>query len=203
MNSDRTPNQVVADSSFYLLFYADLDDRMSLHRIVKEYELFIGERIRYEIRRHIAGDSITEASLHDVYHDVDFSRILRDFYSFLKTQFPQYSNWIDDGEFEAMGISYELIRGGLLRYLIIDDNDARIFVENQLSTLEHVLARTPTFLHKACRRDDRLSSEFVISIMVNIEEAIRIGKRPLNLTKESWEKYIKPLINDLTEDNGG
>lgn len=203
MSRDRTPNQVVADSSFYLLFYADLNDRASLHRIAREYDFFVGERIRYEIRNHITNDNVIGSLLNNVEHNIDFSRILKDFYSFLRRQFPQYSNWIDDGEFEAMGISYQLSRWGLLKYLIMDDKDARTFVESHLSTVGRALVRTPSFLHKTCKNDNRLSSEFVVSIMMRIVEAIRMGKRPLNLTEENWEKYIKPLINDLTEDNGG
>jgi hypothetical protein len=190
-------SHVVADTSFYLLFYADIGDKESLHHLLRQFEMHAGERLRSELKKHIVDDPVFDQSVHNVSNDVDFVRILKSFYSFLHEQFPEYANWLVDGEFEAMGISYHLNRRGILRYLVMDDKDARSFVEGQLATLRSVLVRTPIFLYKAHKVDKKLGRKFVVEILENIRTAIARGKSPLNLDFEAWEKYIKPLIDSM------
>ena len=190
-------SHVVADSSFYLLFYADLGDKDSLHHVLRQFEMCAGERLRGELNRHIANDPDFDQLVHNVSNDIDFVQILKSFYSFLYNQFPEYANWLADGEFEAIAISYHLNRRRILRYLVIDDKDARSFVEKRLATLRRALVRTPIFLYKAYTVDKKLKQEFVVGIFENIRMAIALGKSPLNLDSEGWGKYIKPLIDDM------
>jgi len=191
----------VADSSFYILFYADLEDSKSLHTILNNFKMFIGEKILLELKRYVCQDQNFSKLINDVSSDVDFSLLLKRFYHFLRQEFPQYNNWIMDGEFEAMGISYHLKRQGVLNYLIIDDNDARDFAKRELVSLKDALIRTPTFLHKSCVNGD-LDREFVISILKRVKGAIERGKSPFYLDCEGWKKYISPIVDDLMEEFG-
>jgi len=197
----KTHQKIVADSTFYLLFYADLSDCDSLHKIIMAFDFYVGNKIKDELKNHISKDDVFSKRILDVSQDVNFIQILKGFYQFLQREFPTYSNWIKDGEFEAIGISYHLNRMGRLRFLIIDDNDARRFVEKELNTLHQFLIRTPAFLCVSCK-NGHFDKAFVVKILNNIKVSIEAGKSPLRLEINGWKKYIKPLIDSLPEENG-
>lgn len=193
--------QVIADSTFYILFYNDIGDTESLYYILTKYNMYIGNRLKYELRNHISKDSKFLSLIKDKELDVDFGELLKNFYEFLLIECPDSVKNISDAEYEVMGISYLFKQNGLLDYLIIDDKFAYNFVIRNLSYIKENLVRTIGFLCKGCKEDRILEIEFVIDILNNIEKSIYDGKNPLYLTKDVWNKEIKPIIINLMEEN--
>lgn len=190
---------VVADSTFYILFYGDLEDPESLYHILKKYELYVGEQIKRELEHHIYEDKRFKRLVKDVTVDVNFVKLLREFYNNIIREFPQITPRITDGEFEAMGLSYLLKQYEILKYLVLDDKQAHKFVENQLVTLKPYLVWTVKFLYNGHSKDMFLEKEFIKRIFYAIKEAIIKGRKPLHLTEHSWELYVKPLLVRMEE----
>jgi len=193
--------QVIADSTFYILFYNDICDTKSLYYILKKYNMYLGNRLKYELRNHISDDSKFLSLINDKDLDVDFGELLKNFYEFLLIEYPDSVKDINDGEYEVMGISYLFKQNGSLDNLIIDDKYAYNFVINNLSFIKENLVRTIGFLKNGCKKDKTLEIDFVRDIFNNIEKSIDNGKNPLYITKDVWNKEIKPTILDLMEEN--
>ncbi|MHA2430398.1 MAG: hypothetical protein ACXACC_05110 [Promethearchaeota archaeon] len=73
---------VIADTTFYLLFYNDIKDSESLYHILKKYEMYIGKRIKYELKKHIIDDKKFQMLIKNIETDVDFGELLKIFYQF-------------------------------------------------------------------------------------------------------------------------
>jgi hypothetical protein len=193
--------QVIADSTFYILFYNDIYDTESLYCILKKYHMYIGNRLKHELRHHISKDSKFLSLINDKELDVDIGELLKNFYEFLLVEYPDYVKDINDGEYEVMGISYLFKQSGSLDYLIIDDKYAYNFVLKNLNYIKENLVRTIGFLSNGCKKDKILEIKFVKDILNKIEKSIDNGKNPLYITKDVWNKEIKPTILDLLEES--
>ena len=194
---------VVADSSFYILFYGDIGDPSILHTISEEYELHIGKVLKNELKMHLEPDRKIKQGLIDVSTDVDFVRLIEDYCDVIKIAFPDLGSWKDDGEFEAIGLSYVLRQYGKLKYLIIDDKKPRNFVLTNLDSIKQYLVRTIRFLYDAYGIDKTLNREQVLRTYEDILESIKRGRRPLSLTKGQWFKYVKPFMENIEGDGNG
>lgn len=190
-------DRVAADSTFYIFFYADIKDKDSLYYILKNYDMYVGERIKEELNRHIHKDAIFNELIIDTNTDVDFSELLRVFYNFLTSEYPQIQGKIKDGEYEAIGIAYLLKEIKTLKYLIIDDKYAYNFIIKNLDSIKENLVRTIRFLYLSHIKDSILEKELVIDILMALKKEIDEGKTPLYITKDMWERDVKPLVDKL------
>jgi len=193
---------VIADTTFYLLFYSDIEDTESLYHILQKFEMYIGNKIKYELRRHITKDEKFQLLIKDIGTDIDFGELLRIFYQFLLTEYPTYVKDISNAEYEAIGISYLLKQNNSLDYLIIDEKYAYNFVLNNLDYLKRNLVRTIRFLYMSCLMDDILDKKYVIDVLDKIEKEIWKGKNPLYLTKDIWNEEVRPIILKLKGEQG-
>lgn len=191
---------VIADTTFYLFFYSDIKDSKSLYHILKKYDMYIGKKIKYELRKHITNDKEFQLLIRDIDTDVDFGELLKIFYQFLLKEYPEYVKNISNAEYEAISISYLLKQNDELDYLIIDEKYAYNFVMNNLNYLKQNLVRTIRFLYISSIIDKILSKKYVIGILDKIEKAIWNGENPLYLTKDIWNKEIKPIVLELKGD---
>lgn len=194
---DKKMKIVIADTTFYLLFYNDIKDSESLYHILKKYEMYIGKRIKYELKKHIIDDKKFQMLIKNIETDVDFGELLKIFYQFLLKEYPKYIKDISKGEYEAIGISYLLKQNSSLDYLIIDDKYAYTFVMNNLIYIKSNLVRTIRFLFIGSSVDKILDKMYVINILGKIEKEILSGKNPLYLTKDIWNKEIRPTVLKL------
>jgi len=174
---------VIADTTFYLLFYNDIKDKEGLYHILQKYDMYIGDKIKYELRRHITKDKDFSLLIKDIETDIDFGKLLRIFYQFLLTEYPKYVKDISNAEYEVIGISYLLKQNNKLDYLIIDEKYAYNFVMNNLNYLKRNLVRTIRFLYISCLIDKILDKKYVIDVLDKIEKAIWNGENPLYLQK--------------------
>ncbi len=192
--------QTIADSTFYIFFYDEIQDKNSLYHILKHFNMRIGPRVKYELRKHIEGDVIFSSIIGEKKTDVDFGAILKNFYEFLQNEFSDSIHDIKDGEYEVMGIAYLYKENGILDYLIIDDKYAFKFVKRNLPSIKENLIRTIGFLYAGYKKDNVLDKEFVIDILNKVENTIYAGKKPIYITEEIWRTRIKPTLSDLMED---
>lgn len=192
---------IVADSSFYILFYKELEDPISLHMISGNYDFYIGKRLKSELRDYMRSDEIFRQTVIDVSDEVDFIRLLDDYYSVINGLHPGIGAWKNDGEFEVIGLSYILKQYNKLKYLIIDDKTPYNFVKRNLAHISPFLVRTIGFLHVAYKDDKSLDGQHVIDIYNCFLKSIENGKRPLNLTKNQWFKIVEPIIIEIKSDD--
>ena len=190
----------VADSSFYIFFYTDIQTPKSLYLILKHYNFIIGKQIKKEISQYILKDDAIKNLVSDVTIQMDYIRLLKDFYNFLIKIHPEIKSSIDDGEWEAIGISYLLHEQNELRHIIIDDKKARNFIQNRLTTLLPYLQWTVQFLFTACVKDNKISKDLVLDICYRIREEITKGRSPLFITSDHWQKNVEPNIKKMEGD---
>lgn len=131
--------------------------------------------------------------------EVDFSNLLKGFYNFLRSEYPEIKDDITDGEFEAMGISYYLKTHKNFNYLIIDDQNAYYFAKKNLDFISNDVVRTLRFLFNSHVEDSNLEKEFVIGVFRDTKSSIDNGEKPLNISKETWDSEIEPLFQRLKE----
>ncbi|MFW5895649.1 MAG: hypothetical protein ACOCT9_02785 [archaeon] len=192
---------VVADSTFYILFYGDIKDDRSLYHILDKYEMFVGEKLEDELEKHIKGDRTFEELTNNIDEEVDFGHLLQTFYDFLLSEYPELNQRIKDAEYEAIGMSYLLKQYDNLNYLIIDDKYPYNFVDQNLPFIQSELNRTIGFLYSSCKEEGILEERFVLNILDEIEKAIERGENPLYLTRNIWNEKIKPLKTKLDGDD--
>jgi len=92
--------RVVADSTFYLLFYGDINDQRSLYQILKEYDMYLGEKLRNELEEHIKNDKTFHELTNDIEEEVNFGELIKSFYEFLLDEYPNLNRKIEDAEYE-------------------------------------------------------------------------------------------------------
>lgn len=184
---------VVADSTFYILFYSDIHDNKSLYHILDKYDMYVGKKLKDELKNHIGTDHVFQKLTNDIEHEVDFALLLKSFYTFLLKEYPEVNHKINDAEYEAMGLSYLLKQHENLCHLIIDDKYAYNFVNRNLAYIKTELKRTLGFLYYSYDKEAILERDFVAKIFDKIEKSIEEGGKPLYLTKEIWNEKIRPL----------
>jgi len=114
---------------------------------------------------------------------------------------------INDGEYEAIGLAYNLEIRNLLKYLIIDDRKPYKFVKRHFPHLEKYLTGTIGFLEYCCCIENYIGSEKAIRLLMEIKkltEDASDGNRPCSMDKRRYEKIIDPVIERIRSwDDGG
>ncbi|MCK5015618.1 MAG: hypothetical protein KAS32_00985 [Candidatus Peribacteraceae bacterium] len=188
---------IVADSSFHIFFCSEINETSILKKIVQAYEMYYGDAIKNEVLNCISENKDVYNNVENISLDINFKNILSDFYDYLLNQYSQLKNRIDDGEWEAIGISYHLHSIGKMEYLIIDEKYAYNFVISKLPTLRTHIVRTLRFVYSASKKDAKLNQTDAIYIFNRTKEEIRSGKTPLYLTRDIWDARIEPLMARL------
>jgi hypothetical protein len=194
---------IAADASFYILFYKDLTDVASLHIISENYDMYVTNKLKLELMKHIDHDIKFKQLVIDISNDVDVVKVLENYCETIKLFYPNIGSWKNGGEFEVIGLAYILKQYGLLSYIIIDDSAPYNFVKNNLSNINEHLIRSIGFLYASFKQDELLKGEHVIEIYNNIFLAIKQGKRPLNITEKGWVEIVKPYIIAIESDLDG
>jgi len=190
-------NGVSADSSFYICFVDDLEEKEWIYKFIKLYSFYIGRRVLSEIPDTLLNDDDFRNSVTVVDYD---------YYSLIKPIFGRDPKHLEDGEYEAIGIAHYLDILGELRYLILDDRRAKNFVKNNFEYLADKVVGTIGFIRNSCLEDRKLECEKGVEILNKIKETVKSGKkRPLNLNEKKCKEIIDPIIEELLRggNNGG
>ncbi len=189
MNSE---DSVVSDSSFYIAFLSphEIDDPETLVEILKKYKFFIGRVVLDEISQKHG----------DIVDDIGFKGIVKilEKYDYSSLLSIIGNRVFEKGEYECMAIAYFLYRKSGLHSLILDDNPARKWINNNIPELSKFVRYSLRFLVNCCCSDGKLSEEKINDILNKVVLAIQMGKRPFNLT----ERNIYVVEQLLTEVNG-
>jgi hypothetical protein len=194
---------IAADASFYILFYNDINDVASLHLISENYDMYITNKLKLELKKHIDSDILFKQLVIDISNEIDIANMLENYCETIKLFYPSIGSWKNGGEFEVIGLAYILKQYDLLSYVIIDDSAPHNFVKNNLSSISNHLIRSIGFLYASFKQDRLLKGEHVIEIYNSIFLATKKGKRPLNITEKGWVEIVKPYIIAIQSDLDG
>ena len=183
-------DSVVSDSSFYIAFLSphEIDDPETLVEIIKKYKFFIGKVVLREISEKHGDivDDIGFRSMVKILENYDYSSLL----SIIGDRV------FEKGEYESMAIAYFLYKKSGLHSLILDDNSARKWVDNNIPDLSKFVRYSLRFLVNCCCSDGKLSEEKVNAILNKVVLAIRMGRRPFNLTERNIY-VVDQLLNEV------
>lgn len=136
--SDRINlRQVVADSTFYICFLEDINQPEKLVYILKLFVFRITPIVYKEVSK-CKNYAIIETSC-PIVRDSNIGEILKPFFS--KKQ-------IEKGETEVIELAYEFYSDGTHIPFILDDEEARYFVERNLKDLSSSMTGTVGFVAK-------------------------------------------------------
>ena len=156
-------SKVVADSSFYICFLDDIKRPKYLVRILNHFEFIIGKVIHEEIKRsqnYSYIKTIMEEKVIQFEYE-NYGEILKPFFSIKEIQ---------KGEHEVIAISIILVRLGFLDIIIIiDDKDARKFIERNFKDIYHLLKYTVKFIVECYSKYKIFSKEEVKEILTLIK----------------------------------
>jgi predicted nucleic acid-binding protein len=175
----NSEDSVVSDSSFYIAFLSphEIGDPETLVEILKKYRFFIGRVVLDEIsEKH--GDIVNDIGFNGmvkILENYDYSSLL----SIIGNKV------FEKGEYECMAIAYFLYRKSGLHSLILDDKSARRWVNNNIPELSKFVRYSLRFIVNCCCSDGKLSEEKVNAILNKVVLAIRMGRRPFNLTERN------------------
>jgi len=175
----KKSNFIVADSSFYLCFLEDIKRPDILILMLAEFEFAIGGKIHSEISRCEHYKSIDANEHLTILSDYDFSEALRPFFS-------KYENI--KGEGEAIALAVILFGLHKLDKLILDENEPRRWVENNLPHLIPIMIGTVGFIGKCCYEFHVLDKEESLQILSEIQ------KSPFRVTDKVLNE-VRSLIN--------
>jgi predicted nucleic acid-binding protein len=136
--SDRINiRQVVADSTFYICFLEDINQPEKLIQLLKLFVFRITPIVYKEVSK--CKNYVMVATSFPIVRHANTGEILRPFFS--KKQ-------IEKGETEVIELAYEFYSDGTPIPFILDDEEARHFVENNLRDLSSSMTGTVGFVGK-------------------------------------------------------
>jgi predicted nucleic acid-binding protein len=153
---------VVADSSFYLCFLEDIEQPRYLIPILDSFEFLMPSIVHAEVRRcnnyrYIRGNQ----NITIVDNDFKTEEVLRPLFS---------SEQWKKGEAQAIALAFELNVSNSILNLILDDVQARTFVQRNLAFLKEIMTGTLGFL-VVCYQSQVLSKEDTSSILDWVEKS--------------------------------
>ncbi len=157
-----TGDFVVADSSFYICFLHDIQNPELLHILLREFEFAMGQKVHWEICNCTNYDSIRNNEHIVVVTDMNFSEILRPFFS-------KYE--IEKGEGEIVALAVLLHGLNRLHILILDDDAPREFVERNLNHMLPLMTGTVGFVGKCYYETHILEKAHSLQILSDIEHS--------------------------------
>ncbi len=183
---------MVSDSSFYIAFLSpnEINDPETLTEILQKYEFFLGKVVLNEIKEKHSDllELIEFEELVNISERYDYSALL----SIIGDKL------FKKGEYECMAIAYYIYRKSELHSLILDDNPARRFVENNIPDLRPFVKYSLRFLVNCCCSEQKLSDSKTITILNKVKQAIENGSRPFNLTGKNID-IVDQLLNEVSE----
>lgn len=192
------PNCVAADSSFVICLHTDLGKMEWLLQLLGIYQFYIGQRILNEIPEEV-GTSPEFLSRVTVLEP--------DYYELLRPLFKRKTSHLADGEYEAIGIAYELEMKGSLRFLIIDEKRARNFVKRNFPQLAKCMNGTIGFIKEAHLTDRKIIAADAINILERIlmisESMARGERRPCGLVARDCREIVMPILDKIKETSQG
>lgn len=181
---------VVSDSSFYIAFLSadEINNTGILIEILRNYEFSLGEVILNEIteKHNSTLEHIGLLNHLTIYWRYDYSALL----SIVGDRV------FEKGEYECMAMGYHIYKKSGLHSLVLDDNPARRFVENNIPKLYPFLRYSLRFLVNCCCSEKKISSGEVSMILNNVKQAIKKGSRPFNLTERNIH-IVRQLLNEV------
>lgn len=185
-------DSVVSDSSFYIAFLSpnEINDPETLKEILQKYEFFMGNVVLNEIKEKHSDllELIRFEELVNISEGYDYSALL----SIIGDKI------FEKGEYECMTIAYQIYKKSELHSLILDDNSARRFVENNIPDLHPFVKFSLRFLVNCCCSEQKLPHSKVIVILNKVKQAIKNESRPFNLTERNIA-IVDQLLNEVNE----
>ena len=180
---------VVGDSSFYIAFLSsdEINNPKVLLEIIQKYRFILGEVILKEIlKQH-----------NSVLKKINFKKYIK---ILKKYDYSSLLSIIGDkifkkGEYEGIAIAYFIYQKEMLHSLILDDNPAQRWVMKNIPILGTFVKYSLRFLVDCCF-EDILSREQVVYILNKVENSIKLGKRPFNLTINKIY-IVRQLLNEV------
>lgn len=183
---------MVSDSSFYIAFLSpnEINDPETLAEILQKYKFFLGKVVLNEIKEKHGDllELIGFEELANISERYDYSVLL----SIIGDKL------FEKGEYECMAIAYHIYRKSELHSLILDDNSARRFVENNIPDLCPFVKYSLRFLVNCCCSEQKLSRSKVLVILNKVKQAVKNGNRPFNLTEKNID-IVDQLLNEVDE----
>lgn len=186
---------IVADTSFYLCYYNDINKRDFLDIFLNTYSFHLGPKIFKELPSELSECSKFQSST--VFSEVSFFELIKPYFGRSK----EHEN---DGEYEAIGVALHLNLHSNLKYLILDEKIAHNFVQSNFKSLTPKLKRNFSFIRDCYKIDSLISLSIAIEILETIkscaEKAILEGnkhKRPCSTDIKVYNNILIPLIEEL------
>jgi len=181
---------VVSDSSFYIAFLSsdEINNPKVLMEIIQKYSFILGEVVLEEItKKH-----------NSVLEKINFNKYIK---ILKKYDYSSLLSIIGDkifkkGEYECIAISYFIYQRKTLHSLLLDDNPARAWIMKNIPVLRTFVKYSLRFLVNCCCSDENLSREKVIYILNKVEDSIKLGKRPFNLTTNKIY-IVRQLLDEV------
>lgn len=188
---------VAPDATFMICFLSDVNRRDWLFSFMDCYSFHIGPVVMNEMPKGtLNSPEFTNRVI--VVH--------LDYYQLLKPLLGKNRERYSDGEYEAIGIAYELLNAGKLSYLIIDDKRARNFVKNNLPDLAAKIVGTIGFVRDSCIKDSQTSAIEAIEILECMKKAFETvanpRKRPCSIDANICREILVPTIESLRKRAG-
>jgi len=190
------PENIVADTSFFVCYESDLKKRTCLLNFMNIYTFHIGEKIRRELPLSLANCK-------------EFCSLVKDreepFIELVKPLISRSERHKNDGEYEAIGIAYHLNEHYSLKYLIIDEKVAYNFTYTHFPTLQGKLTRSIGFVKKSCMEDKIISHNMALHIFNcmkrRFEEYSKENKgRPCSIDGKVYSNILIPSMKEIEVD---
>jgi predicted nucleic acid-binding protein len=151
---------VVADSSFYICFLEDIEHPEYLLAIVERLDFMITEGVFAEVSKCSSFENVRSGfRVKHTSLDPDVSAVLRPLFS--------EAQW-RRGEAEAIALGIWLLNDNLLSKLILDDEQARSFVERNVGSLTRLMTGTIGFIG-FCVEQEVMTRDTALQILLLIE----------------------------------
>jgi predicted nucleic acid-binding protein len=189
---DNVRDSVVSDSSFYIAFLSpdEINDPETLAEILQKYEFFLGKVVLNEVTEKHSDlfELMGFGELVNILERYDYSVLL----SIIGDKI------FKKGEYECIAIAYQIYKKLELHSLILDDNPARRFVENNIPELHPFVKYSLRFIVNCCCSEQKLSAGKTLIVLNKVKQAIKNGSRPFNLTERNIA-IVDQLLNEVNE----
>lgn len=183
---------VAPDATFMICFLSDINRRDWLFSFMDCYSFHMGPVVMSEMPK---------GTLNNPGFAKRVIAVQLDYLQLLKPILGKNRERYEDGEYEAIGIAYELLNAGKLSYLIIDDKRARSFVKNNLPDLAAKLVGTIGFVRDSCTKDSQTSVSAAIEILECMKRAFETvanpRKRPCSIDANICREILVPTLELL------
>ena len=154
-------NQMIADSSFYLCFLEDIKKPDVLISVLDKFELFIPPLVCREISVSSNFNTIQTHPKLTRYNGT-FGEALRPFFS---------EKQVQKGETEVIGLAYDFFIKGNPKRIILDDKQARSFVQRHLPELQKLLTGTIGFVGDCYCKYTIFEKDYTRSLVMLIRDS--------------------------------